>query len=364
VRIIKLTVLILLFVQSFIAQASVVDSAKTAILVDDTNANDPIKLKQAFAQILFNRTGEDIIDILNAPIFNDINIKAGVKRSYFEKIELKYLPVGSDHKYWFNVIMQEDFINKVIDHAGFSLLPNNRKQTMVWISVEKMKHDIETANEQIGMYLDYGYNDEVSIYWLKHWAQALAMVLKFPSLDQGDKSLVSPESIKNLSFQAIELSKQRYFLDQVLMLYIKKDTLGGIKIRSGLVINDDDIIIKHIQQDNNDEASAFYATLSEIAQNISNVYKINSESLQKHTIYMVLDSISSYDEISKLRKYLSTLSVIESYSIVAAKPGKLDLNVDLLINNAEFLKIIARDEVLTSIPDGPINKLIFETNKL
>ena len=345
-----------------ITLASVVDPAKTAILVGDTNANDPLKLKQAFAQILFNRTGEDIIAILNTPIFNDINIKAGVKRSYFEKIESKYLPLGSEHKYWFNVTMQEGFINKVIDQAGFSLLPNNRKQTMVWIALEKMKHVSETASEQLA--LDYGYNDEVSIYWLKHWAQALAIVLKFPALDQGDRSSVTPVSIKNLSFQAIELSKKRYLLDQILMLYIKKDPSVGIKIRSGLVINDDDIIIKHIQQDNNDAASAFYAILSEIAQNISNVYKINSESLQKHTIYMVLKNISNYDEISKLRKYISTLSVIESYNIVAAKPGVLDLNVDLLINNTEFLKIIARDKVLTYRPDGSINKLIFETNKL
>ena len=46
------------------AYATLVDVSKTSILVKDTNPNDPLLLKQAYAQIIANNTGEPILNIL------------------------------------------------------------------------------------------------------------------------------------------------------------------------------------------------------------------------------------------------------------------------------------------------------------
>ncbi|MBL4659133.1 MAG: DUF2066 domain-containing protein [Alcanivoracaceae bacterium] len=365
--IIKTIMMILLVLNT--AQAVVIDVTTTSILVEDTDARDPLKLKQAFAQILANNTGEDILDILQNPVFFEANISQGIKRSYFETIESKYLPTDSIHKYWFHVVMQESYIRGIIKQAGFSILPHNRKELMLWLVKEtdtKEPISAETTNNiarfSKSQELYYGYKDEVLMYWFKHWAQALGLVVVFPSIDERDMLFVRPRSIKNLSFEAIEQTSNRYQLDQTLLVYVRK-TADFIKLRSGFTINGDDMTIKHFQQPIAEEGVVLYSLMADIAQKYSQKFKISSDHLQDHTVRVEFEDIENYDEITTLRRYLTNLSVIRSFEIVSASVGELVMNVDLIINRVEFLKIIARDRVLLFNQNSPVNRLQFTLEK-
>jgi len=362
------TIMMILFVLNT-AEAVVVDVTTTSILVEDTDASDPLKLKQAFAQILANNTGEDILNIIQNPVFFEANISQGIKRSYFEIIEPKYLPTDSTHKYWFYVVMQESYIRKIIKQAGFSILPHNRKEIMLWL-VKETDTEKPIQDETIdniarftkSQELYYAYNDELLMYWFKHWAQALGLVVVLPNIDEGDMLLVTPRSIKTLSFEAMEQTSNRYQLDQSLLVYIRKTT-NFIKLRSGFTINGGDMSIKHFQQPIADEGIVLYSLMVDIAQKYSQEFKISSDQLQNHTVRVEFEDIENYDEIVTIRHYLANLSVITSFEIISASVGKLVMNVDLIINRAEFLKMIAQDHVLLFNQDSPINRLQFILEK-
>lgn len=355
----KISIVFLLLVACMLNAANI-DVHKTSILVKDTVANDPLKLKQAFAQILANNTGEDILVILNNPIFDESNIKQGVKRSYFEKIEVKYLTGMDKSKYWFHLVMQDEFIHKVIDEAGFSLLPNNRDKILLWSVIEA------TSDEQQPE-LVYAKDDELSSYWLSHWAQTMGMVFEYPALDEQDMLLVTPQSIKSLSYQALEQTESRYALNNSLLVYVNRAP-DSVKIRSGYANKGLDLSIKHFQENSLDgelidEGLLYYSVLSDIVEKYASANKINSVDIESHTVRMVLNNIDSYDEIIDLEKYISSMSVIDSYHIISASSGQLDLTVNLTVSTKAFLNLIAREKVVVYNQSSPINQLVFSTIK-
>lgn len=359
--------------------ATVIDVTKTHILVSDTNGKDSIKLKHAFAQILANNTGEQLLTILQNPVISEVNISSGVKRSYFEKIDTKYLSDTAVDKYWFHVVMDEKFIQKIIANAGFSLLPHNRDEIMLWLVKEgkvELDNDLESSTEDFDLQiLNYAQNDEVLNYWLQHWANALGLVVVMPEYDEIDMLLVTPESIKNLSFEAVEQSIMRYTKNQSLLVYVKH-TAEGLKVRTGYTIDKNDMLIKHFQtslvapivESSSDEiqqqivpepGELIFTVMSDVADNYANYFRVNIDDLEKHTTRFVIESIDSYDEINDIKQYLASLSMIDSYEIVAASHGQLVITANLSITNESILQIVQRDGFLQYNQNSPINQLTF-----
>lgn len=349
-------IIVLLLVMLNPAMAKLIDVNTTQILVEDTNANDPLKIRQAFAQIIAINTGEDIITILHNPVFIEANIKSAIKRSYFEKIDQLYLPVHSTNRYWFHIVVQQHYVQKIIQQAGFSILPHNREAIMLWLVAED-----DTVLDINIQYLSYAYKDKVIMYWINQWAQALGLVIKLPKMEEADRQSVSAQSIKSLSFEAPAYAQKKYQINKNLLIYIKKSGMG-IKIRSGLNLNQDDIKIKHFQQATNDMGIILYSMMLDTSQEYAMDYKIDNTKLQNHTQHIVITNLQNYDEVNKLRDYLNNLSVINSYNIVSATHGTIKMNAELLINSEAFLKMTARGKILNHDPNSQSNQLLFNFN--
>jgi hypothetical protein len=354
-------ILILFSLLINIASAAVINVNQTSILVSDTRNDDSLKLKQAFAQMLAKNTGEGILTILKNPIFNQANIQKGIKRSYHETIDSKYLS-SKTHKYWFHLVMQKAYVQNIIKQAGLSLLPHNRKEIMLWAVKQQLPENtlVETplSNQQSKLM----YADDVSLYWIKHWADALGLVLITPEMDARDKRAVSPSTIKSLSYQATQQSKDRYQVDNSLMIYIKK-SLDAIKIRSGLSLANNDLRIKYFKQQLNEqnpqpeEGEVLYSAVLDAYEYYANLHKIDYQDLQKHSVRLVIKSIDNYDQVIRIRQYFNNLSVIEAYEIVSATHGELVMNTELSIKNSAFLRMIQRDGLLSFNQNSPINQI-------
>ncbi len=362
----KILAVLLLFMLNFVF-AETVDVNQTSILVSDTVSNDSLKLRQAFAQIVAKSTGENIIDVLSNTVFNSTNFKKGVKRSYFEKIDSKYFQ-NKQHKFWFHLVMDEDFVQKTIQDAGFSLLPHNRKKIMLWIVKESIYISNTDDNQPIEeTILSYAYEDELTMYWVVRWAKALGLVLQMPYIDEQDRLMVSPDSIQSLSFKAIDQANNRYKNQQSLLVYIK-DTMQNIKIRSGLTFNENDMLIKHFQEQADAESSVeegevLYSVLLEVAQQYAIINRINRENLEKHTVRIGVYALDNYQQVNLIRKYLTSLSVIDSYDIVSASKGELFFNVNMSINSEAFLRVTQREGVLIYDTKSPLNQMFFSLVK-
>ncbi len=365
----RIKVAVILLFMASIACATLVDVSKTSILVNDTNANDPLKFKQAFAQIIANNTGESILNILQDPYFNEVNIKSGVKRTSFEKIDSKYLKDNTLDYYWFHVVMHENFISSLIKQSGFSLLPHNRQEIMLWVAKEEIfapevQNPLEDDEIVITPLIDepavqYAYDDEVFNYWMKHWAESMALVFTNPNIDEGDMLIVSPESIQSLSFQAHEQSRLKYDKNISLLLFLKR-TDDEVKYRTGVFIDDEDMSIKHFQQEGVEEGEILYSVFSDLAEKYANTYKIDANDLSAHSVQMVIDSLDGFDDVNSIKNYLKNLSVIESYKIISAYKGHIVLTANLTVTSESFLKIIERQNILFHDQNGPINQLKFQ----
>lgn len=365
----RIKVAVILLFMASIACATLVDVSKTSILVNDTNANDPLKFKQAFAQIIANNTGESILNILQDPYFNEVNIKSGVKRTSFEKIDSKYLKDNTLDYYWFHVVMHENFISSLIKQSGFSLLPHNRQEIMLWVAKEEIfapevQNPLEDDEIVITPLIDepavqYAYDDEVFNYWMKHWAESMALVFTNPNIDEGDMLIVSPESIQSLSFQAHEQSRLKYDKNISLLLFLKR-TDDEVKYRTGVFIDDEDMSIKHFQQEGVEEGEILYSVFSDLAEKYANTYKIDANDLSAHSVQMVIDNLDGFDDVNSIKNYLKNLSVIESYKIISAYKGHIVLTANLTVTSESFLKIIERQNILFHDQNGPINQLKFQ----
>ncbi len=354
-----IALIVLGFVANY-AVAEIMDVTQTSILSEDTNTNDGIKLKQAFAQILVKNTGEDLKTILNSPIFLQADIRNGIKRSYFEKIDSQYISEDSSYRYWFHVVVSEEYLKRIITDAGFSLLPVNRHKIIFWI-VKEDNTDVDvSSNENIHQVepLQYVHQDLVLRYWIDRWADALGLNVVYPQLDSEDQKLVPVESIKSLSFQAVDQSNNKYGVNQILMLYIKKST-DYLRLRSGFVSGEDDIIINHYQESIIDNGSILYSLMADVANNYFQKNRIESRDLLEHNVRVVINGVENYNRVMQIQDYLSNLSVIESFDIKSASNGQLVLNVNMLIKTAVFLQIIERDKRLFYQQDSPMNQLNF-----
>ena len=366
----RVLAVLLLFMLN-VAMAGTVDVNQTSILVSDTVSNDSLKLKQAFAQIIAKSTGENIIDVLSDPVFDSANIKKGVKRSYFEKIEAKYFQ-SKQNKFWFHLVMDDKFVQKIIQQAGFSLLPHNREKIMLWIVKEPTGIDSQSTalitEEAEKSNLSYAYDDELTMYWINRWAKALGIVLVMPKADEQDRLVVTPNLIKSLSYEAIDQSYNRYDAQQSLLIYIK-NSIQNIKIRTGLTLSGIDMSIKHFQEQAGtdqiivEEGELLYSVMQEVAQKYANLYRINQQDLENHTVRFLIHSIDDYQQVNYLRKYLTGLSVIDSYDIVSASKGELILNVNMSINSDAFLRLIQREGVLVYDNNSPLNQMFFSLAK-
>ena len=355
-----IAILVLIFVVNS-SSAEIVDVTKTSILSEDTQANDPIKLRQAFAQVLVKNTGESLEFILHNPAFLQANLQRGIKRSYFEKIDSQYLSKDSPYHYWFHIVVRENFLKQMISEAGFSLLPVNRNKITLW-AVKPDDTVVDAASlgsdSEVPVLLQYAENDTQLKYWINHWADALGLIIVFPQMDADDKAHVTKESIKTLSFQALDQSINKYAINQAIMLYIKKAE-DFLRIRSGFISNEDDIIINHYQEPVIDLGSLIYSLMADVADRTFQKSRIESSDLLKHNVRVLINGIENYDRIIQIQRYLSNLSVIEAYDIQSASNGQLVLRVDLLIKTTIFLQLIESDGLLSYQQDSPINQLHF-----
>ena len=349
---------LLLCLSISLAFANSIDATRTFILSEDTNLDDPIKLRQAFAQILAMNTGENIFDILQNPLFLETNPKSAVKRAYFEKIERKYLS-GDVSKYWFHVVMDEDFILQMVQKAGFSLLPHERQEIMLWaVKEEWIEHDEEfSLSREKG--LDYAYNDEKFTYWFNKWSQSLGLIFTNPVLDEGDMFEVSQESIKTLTYDASQQSLERYHTEQSSLIYFERDE-GTVKVRSGYFDKTGNMTLKHFQEISENEDIVWFSVMADIFDKYASLRRIKSSSLQNHSVQIEVHSIQGYDQVREVEKYLQKLSVVRQMDIIAASKGSLILKVDLIVSSDTFLEILENDNFLERNQNNPINRLVFD----
>jgi len=357
----KNTVTLLLLFTVFCINAATFDRTKSAILVEDANLDDKLKLRQVFAQIVVNNTGETISDVLNNSVFLEANIKSGLKRSYVEQIDNAYLSENSSYKYWFHAVMQEKFIDRVIADARFSVLPKNREKIMAWVTVTQDPD--ETKPEQKTNELTYAYDDELIIYWLNHWAKVMGINLVLPKMDEIDSINVSPQSIKSLSFESQKQAQSRYYVSHNLLLSIDKKA-DKVKARSGYARSNQDIVINHFQDLNGDIGSLMYSVFADLSFRFAQPFKIDSANIQIHTIQIVVNNLSSYDDVMHVQEYLKHLSVINDSMIVSATQNQLVLTSELTVTTASFLSMINRDKILFPVDQGSINQLVFSFNNL
>ena len=350
----KNTVVGILLFTVFCVNAASFDRTKSAILVEDTILDDELKLKQVFAQIIVNNTGESISEVLSNPVFLEAHIKSGLKRSYVEQIDNNFLSENSPYKYWFYAVIQEKFIDKVIADAHFSVLPKNREKIMVWVVENKDPNQPE---------LSYAYDDESVMYWLKQWAQVMGINIVFPKMDEVDSINVSPQSIKSLSFEAQKQAQDRYFVTHNLLLSIDKKA-DKVKARSGYVYNDQDVAMSHFQDLTGDIGSLMYSVFEDLSRRFAQQYKIDSANIQRHTVQIVINNLSNYDDVMYLEDYLRRLSVIDNSTIVSATHNQLVLTSELTVTSESFLSMINRDNILMPVKQGSINQLVFSLNNL
>lgn len=359
----QLISLVLIFTYSLhLNAAEIIDTSRTIILSEDTNLNDTYKIRQAFARILSINTGESVFDILQNPYVIEANPRSAVKRAYVEEIDKKYLPENSDKKYWYHVVMEENYILDIIQKAGFSLLPHKRDEIMLWlVNEEWIAHD-EEFMLQPERVLDYAYSDEKFMYWFNHWAESKGLVFSRPDLDEIDMLVVTPQSIKTLSFEADEQSKNRYDAKQSVLIYFQIED-DEIKVRMGYFDKDSRISIKHYQEADQDISHVLFSVMEDLSELYSLDYKISGQDLQNHSQQIVVDSINDYDTVRLVEKYFSDLSIVTDYEIVTASKGQLTLNLELIVTTEAFLQIISRDNQLEMNPLSNMNSLIFSVRQ-
>ena len=100
--------------------------------------------------------------------------------------------------------------------------------------------------------------------------------------------------------------------------------------------------------------------MADIFDKYASLRRINSSSLQNHSVQIEVHSIQGYDQVREVEKYLQKLSVVRQMDIIAASKGSLILKVDLIVSSDTFLEILENDNFLERNQNNPINRLVFD----
>jgi hypothetical protein len=341
---------LILSLLNFSSFSSEMDLYETQILVKDNDRNNPDYLKLAFAQILSNQSGQPITQVLKNPVFNEVNIRRGIKRSYFNRVPHEYKVKNSEHEYWFHVVMDETFVDKTLMEGQFDLWPDNRQSAVIWLAEERDDQTIEVS-------LNPKY-----IYWIKQWAKSHSIEVKTPSHDNfGDPVTINPFMIKNLSHYLIEYSKEALNSDLIAAIYIQPNE-DEVKFRYGLSMDQSEYLIRHVSDLNENLASNFYQVIADLAQFQALSERIEHQNVKQHTVQLQILGLQGYQDSLYLKEYLESLSVIEQFEIIKASSNSQTLRVNVKVNNEALIRLIERDGLMSHELGGSIHQLVFEWN--
>lgn len=340
-----LIILSLLLINCF-SIVKAVDLSKTNVLVKSNDKNDPDSIKLAFAQILSNRSGQPISEILRSHVISESNILNGIKRSYMEKIPFEFQNQDSEYKYWFHVVMKDEFIEQKLSEGRFDLWPDSRPQTFIWLAEES---EIDGINHTQNPSYEY---------WLKKWAQSQAIDIKIIK-DNLDK--INPSLIKKLSPRLIDMAKDRFNTNHVAPVFVQI-LEDQIKIRSGLSIDQSSYSINHFNDKPENLSSVFYQVVSSFSQKIADNQRIINSELSEHTVQILISNLTNYGSIIQLQKYLDSLSVISEYEILSAKSQTITLRANVKVNNDSLINLFETGRLQQDTFNTNINQLNFIWN--
>lgn len=318
----------------------------TQILVQDNDRNNPDHLKQAFAQILSNNSGQSIASVLRNPIFNDINLRTGLKRSYLERVPSHLSHSNSEFKYWFHAVMKDDFVESVLRNGGFDLWPKQRPTTTLWLATENLDGDLKfSANPAFK-------------YWLEKWSKSHGVQLQMIDPTELDGSQIQPSFVKNLSHRLVSYAKQNHNSNNVAAVFLQNRG-DSIKARYGFSSNNSDFRIKHTSENPENLDSIFYQVIADLSNHNASQQIIRHSDVQHHTVQILVRNLENYGSAQALNSYLNSLSVIKNFEIIKATPSSQTLRANVKINNQALTRLFESSKRLSSTQDNSIHQLVF-----
>ncbi|MCF6318186.1 MAG: DUF2066 domain-containing protein [Proteobacteria bacterium] len=320
--------------------ATEIDIYSAATIVEEQNPSDWNSVKAALEAVISKQTGISLEDVNKNQIVNR-QMQSFILRYYFEQAPVTDGKVN----YWHYVHVDGELLNQYIKEQGLPIWPKQRKEVFVWVVEEN------EAGE-----LSYSSQSSLFQYWLLKWLENKGIAVKTFSSTDNDILVFDPDAVKFLKPELAEYTREHYELSDVLMVF-GRNFGNGYAYRMGLSRLGQPVDIKHSKFISLPDAME---DLTSYVQNsLVQNQQINASEMSTHTVSMIVNNLTDFDQMSSLLSYFEDHSLIKTFQVVEFANHFVRLQLKITVLPTTFVKFVGSEGFLEYQPVELGSSLLF-----
>lgn len=335
--------------------ASVQDLYDASVLLDKhTPANSKPVLKQGLLQVLIKVTGnKQVAD--QALIKNAIENPENYLLKYSQKVNEKslYIPETDEVVMTKQVVSIQNYsaarITSLLQEAKFPVWGKQRPLTLVWIMLEPSSQNRILLNDSDESNLNNLYKDIVNTE-----AAGRGIPLVYPMQDLEEQVSTSLSVIWAQYPEELMKASKRYNADAIVSvsMHQKSDKSWSGK---WLVISNGNSM--RFETSARELTGSIQEGINWLADNLAKVYTTNLFA-PSEVVNIKVNNITSLEKYVALDKYLSSLAVIDKYTLNNLNNSQLEFGLSVKNGKKALLETLRFDKKLIVLDDNNIDEVV------
>lgn len=312
-----------------------------AALVEGQVSQNDAPMMAALIAVISKKTGLSERTITEQTWLDD-SFKQVILRHYYEQLPT----YAGSSGLWFHVVTDGTKLNQMLIDRNIPLWPPNRPNLFVWM-----------VEEQPDGRLTHVTQDSPGRYWLEKTLINKGIEHQFYNPMDADLLQFKPEDVSYLNPDLVTKVYQDYQPDQVLLVKLRHYG-SGYSYRAGLFKSvDSEAVIENRQFVDLSKGLNFLAT--SIQQKLADGQRIEASQFGQFTLSVVINDIPDAPAMLTLWQYLQNQPLIKDFQAIEYGQHSLQLQLNARVDQAAFIKVLAKDGLLQHMPLGMDHRIVF-----
>lgn len=276
---------------------------------DQSEASQKAGMKKAMLEVLVKLTGDR--NIKGRPVAEHLLQQP---EKYLQQYKFRNKPVIEDNQLTLkqqlhlSVSFNEDALNKTLSDYSVPVWGNVRPSTLVWLTMED-----DSGRRYVGLEDETGFTNVIN-----EQARTRGIVITHPLLDNEDRNALNITDIRNGFIDPVRQASARYTSDAVLAGHMEKidDNTWQAQWISMVAEDVSRWTVTGLPKDVLEEG------VNRLADVLADRYIQSSAFAQISGIEIVVNDINTFEQYSRVLKYLRSLNSVTQVDVTAVTPGQ------------------------------------------
>jgi uncharacterized protein len=218
-------------------------------------------------------------------------------------------------------------VQNLLADLGRPVWPEDRQSTLVWLVIDDGSQKQIASERQVS-----------ALGALTQRAQLRGLPVQLPHMDAVDANRVNAVTLWAAPPQSVIAASQRYGANTMLVIRLER----GNQWRARITLIDRREV-EHWETSDTDSNDVLAAAIDGAADRLARRYALEPEGTALGAVQWWVDGLGSANDYARLMGYLRDLEVIRQSQVLAAKPGRVLLQLDISVGPRRLKQLLQQD---------------------